>query len=287
MGMRFSRSEVLLRLQNKLAAGHAVIAAGAGTGISAKCEEKGGVDLIMVYNSGRFRMSGLPSVAGILSYGDANEIVMQMGERQILPVVRKTPVIAGVNGTDPTRSIERFLEKVKEVGFAGVINFPTVAVFDGNFRRKIESLGLGYSREIEMLKIAKELDLFTMAYAFTSDEAVLASRADIDVVVAHMGTTMGGSVGVGEELSMTIDSAIEGVREICRAVKNANRRPILLIHGGPFSTVENVARALESTDAAGFVGASSIERVPVEEAIEQTTRSFCSLKIRRDSFDKG
>ncbi|NOY07757.1 MAG: phosphoenolpyruvate hydrolase family protein [Spirochaetes bacterium] len=279
MAVRFSRGEVLLRLRKKIDRGQAVIAAGAGTGISAKCEEKGGVDLIAVYNSGYFRMSGLPSVIGMLPYGDANSIVMNMGERLILPVVKDTPVIAGINGTDPTRDIGLFLKKIKDTGFSGVINFPTVAVFDGNFRRKIEFLGLSYAREMEMLKNAGDMDLFTMAYAFTPEEAAMAGRAGTDAIIAHMGTTIGGSVGVNEDLSMTIDNAVDRIQMIFRAVKDTGSRAILMIHGGPLSAVDDVARVFKRTDAAGFVGASSMERVPVEQAIERTARSFCSLKI--------
>ena len=281
MAVRFSRDDVLLRLKKKIDNGQAVIAAGAGTGISAKCEEKGGVDLIAVYNSGYFRMSGLPSVIGMLPYGDANGIVMNMGERLILPVVKSTPVIAGVNGTDPTRDIGLFLKKIKDTGFSGVINFPTVAVFDGNFRRKIESLGLSYAREMEMLKDAGGMDLFTMAYAFTPEEAAMAGSAGTDAVIAHMGTTIGGSVGVKEDMSITIDDAVDRIQAIFRAVKDTGSRAILMIHGGPLSAVDDVARVFKRTDAVGFVGASSMERVPVEQAIEETARSFCSLKIGR------
>ena len=282
MAARFSRDEILSRLKKKIDNGEAIIAAGAGTGISAKCEERGGVDLIVVYNSGYFRMSGLPSVVGMLPYGDANGIVMHLGERLILPVVKNTPVIAGVNGTDPTRNIKLFLKKIKDTGFAGVINFPTVAVFDGNFRRKIEFLGLSYAREIEMLKDAKEYDLFTMAYVFTPEEATLAGNAGIDVVIAHMGTTIGGSVGVTENLSVTMDTAVSRIKTIFHAVRDTGSEAILMIHGGPLLTVNDVALVFKKTGASGFVGASSMERVPVEDAIERTVRNFCNLKIETD-----
>ncbi len=268
----YTRTHVLNRLQTELDAAKPLLAVGAGTGITAKFAEQGGADIIIIYNSGRYRMSGFGSCAGLLAYGDANAIVMEMGEREVLPVVEETPVIAGVNGTDPTRRMSNFLKRVRDVGFDGVNNFPTVGVIDGTFRRTLEETGMGFYKEVEMIGIARDMELFTIVYVFNPAEAESMASVGADVIIAHMGTTVGGTIGA--ETAFTLEDAAVSVQEICDAAKTCNPDVICLAHGGPISKAPEAAFINERTDTVGFVGASSIERFACEESIPRVTASF-------------
>ena len=277
MGHRFARDEVEGRLRATIAAGSPIIVAGAGNGLSAKCSEIGGIDLIVVYNSGKFRMDGLPSISGLMPYGNANDIVLDLGENHVLPAVKKTPVIAGVCGTDPTRNMRKFLERLHEVGFSGVINYPTVCRFDGNIRRDFESVGLGFAREVEMIAAARDVGLYTTCYVRTGEEGSQMAKAGVDLVVPHVGLTSGGTIGGGE--AMSLDEAATATQSIIDAVHAVNSNVIVLAHGGPMESSKDVAYVLERTTAQGFVGASSIERLPVEDAIVGVVRAFKSLSM--------
>jgi predicted TIM-barrel enzyme len=272
--MGFTREEVLARLRRQVSRGRPIVGAGAGTGISAKFIERGGADLIIVYNSGRFRMAGHSSMCGLLPLGDANDIVMQMGEREILPVVQDTPVIAGVNGTDPTRDMRRLLRAVAAVGFSGVNNFPTVGLYDGRIREELEASGLGFQREVDMIATAHELGLFTIVYVFTAQEAAAMAAVGADAVIAHMGLTVGGSIGMSREGAFTLEDSCERVQAIGEAALKANEEAIVLCHGGPIATAEDAEYVMQRSNAVGFVGASSMERLPVEEALTRTTAAF-------------
>lgn len=274
---QYTRHELLARLRDRLGSGHIIVAAGAGTGISAKFEEAGGADLLLVFNSGLYRMHGLGSLSGLLAYGDANAIALEMGERHVLPVVKETPVICSVNGTDPTRVMRVHLRRIVEAGFSGVNNFPTVGLIDGNFRATLEKTGMGYDKEAEMIALAHELDIFTMAYAFNAAEARMMAEAGCDLLLAHVGLTAGGSIGAAE--TMTLEQAAALVGEM-RAAALAVRPDILtLCHGGPIAAPEDVERLLQLVPVEGFVGASSMERLPVERGIEETTRRFASIRL--------
>ena len=277
----YTREEVLARLRRTLDAGEPIIAAGAGTGISAKFIERGGADLIIIYNSGRYRMAGHGSAAGLLAYGDANAIVMEMGEREVLPVVQEVPVIAGVNGTDPTRRMWHFLKQVEAMGFSGVNNFPTVGVIDGRFRTVLEETGMGFYKEVEMIGIAHRMGLFTIVYVFNEEESRAMAEAGADVLIAHCNTTVGGSIGV--QTAMTLDEAAEFVQRIIDAGRAINPEAIFLSHGGPIATPEDAAYINEHTDAVGFVGASSLERLATEQAIEAITQEFKRIPVRRQT----
>jgi len=256
-------------------AGQIVVGAGAGTGISAKCEEAGGADVIVVYNSGRFRMAGRGSLSGIMPYGDANAIVMEMAG-EVLTVVRDTPVLAGVCGTDPFRKMDYYLKQIRDIGFSGVQNFPTVGLIDGNFRLNLEETGMSYSKEVDMVRLARQLDLFTSPYVFNRDEACRMAEAGADLIVAHMGLTTKGSIGA--RTSMSLQEATERVQEIADAVLSENRDAIVLCHGGPISEPEDVAYVLGKTSGvAGFYGASSMERLPTEKAIVEQVREFAQI----------
>ncbi len=278
-GMGFTREEVLARLRRQVGGGHAVVGAGAGTGISAKFIEHGGADLIIIYNSGRFRMAGHSSMCGLLALGDANAIVMDMGEREVLPVVQRTPVIAGINGTDPTRQMRVLLGQARAAGFSGVNNFPTVGLFDGRIRQELEASGMGFEREVEMIATAHELGLFTVVYVFTPDEAKAMAAVGADAIIAHMGLTVGGSIGMSAEGAFTLDDACERVQAIGEAALRENPEAILLCHGGPIATPEDAAYVIGRTNAVGFVGASSMERLPVETALTETTAAFKNIRI--------
>ncbi len=271
-----NRQQVLQRLRSKLASGHIIVAAGAGTGISAKFEEAGGADLLLVFNSGRYRMHGLGSLAGLLAYGDANAIALEMGERQILPVVREVPVICSVNGTDPTRVMRTFLQQVMAAGFSGVNNFPTVGLIDGNFRAQLEQTGMGYGKEVEMIALAHEMDIFTMAYAFNAEEARQMAKAGCDVLVAHVGLTAGGAIGAAH--AMTLDEAAALVGRMAEAAHAINPEMLILCHGGPIAEPADVEAILKLIPIDGFVGASSMERLPVEAGIRATTAAFAAIK---------
>ncbi|HET7415632.1 MAG TPA: phosphoenolpyruvate hydrolase family protein [Arthrobacter sp.] len=277
--MRYPRSEVVHRLNRQVAGGHAIIAAGAGTGISAKFVEAGGGDLVIVYNSGRFRMAGHSSMAGLLAFGDANAIVYEMGTREVLPAVREVPVIAGVNGTDPTRDMQRLLVDLSDAGFSGINNFPTIGLFDGNVRLDFEATGLGFDKEVEMIRLAHSLDLFTIVYVFNPVEARDMAAAGADVVIAHMGVTVGGSTGVSRGQAADLSTIPDRVDAIGKAAIKENPEILLLCHGGPIATVPDAEYVLSNSSAVGFVGASSMERLPVEEAIAQTTRKFKEIPL--------
>jgi predicted TIM-barrel enzyme len=273
-----SRTEILARFRRKIAAGKPIIGGGAGTGISAKFEEAGGIDLIVIYNSGRFRMAGHGSLAGLLPYGDANAIVMEMAA-EVLPVTRKTPVLAGVCGTDPLRLMDRFLAQVKAAGFAGVQNFPTVGLIDGDFRVSLEETGFGYGKEVEMIACARQMDLLTTPYVFNTDDAVAMARAGADILVAHMGVTVAGSIGA--KTAKTLDDSVRLVDQITAAAKSVRDDVIMLCHGGPIAEPEDAAYVLQRCRAVdGFYGASSMERLPTERAIREQTERFTRISRR-------
>jgi predicted TIM-barrel enzyme len=268
----FSRSECLRRLRSVVEHGQPIIGSGAGTGLSAKCAEAGGADLIVIYNSGRFRMAGCGSLAGLMPYGDANAIVMEMG-REVLPVVRNTPVVAGVCGTDPFRLKDVFLRQIKEAGFSGVQNFPTVGLCDGNFRANLEETGMGYDQEVEMIAQAGRLGLLTTPYVFNAEEARMMAEAGADVLVAHAGLTTKGMIGA--KSAMTLDQAAELAQRIADAGKSVNPEILVLCHGGPIAEPEDAAYVLKHTRGIhGFFGASSIERLPTEVAITAQVKKF-------------
>jgi predicted TIM-barrel enzyme len=271
-----TRQEILDRFHRKVAAGQPIVGGGAGTGISAKFEEAGGIDLIVIYNSGRFRMAGHGSLAGLMPFGDANAIVMDMA-REVLPVVRHTPVLAGVCATDPMRRMERFLIEVRDIGFTGVQNFPTVGLIDGSFRVNLEETNFGYPREVEMVRLARELDLLTTPYVFCPEDAVAMTQAGADVLVAHMGLTTSGSIGA--KTAKTLDQSVELIDRITGAAKSIRPDVIVLCHGGPIAEpadAEYVIRHCRAVD--GFYGASSMERLPTERAIRQQTEEFVRIK---------
>ncbi len=272
------REEILVRLRAKVAAGQPIVGGGAGTGISAKMSEAGGVDLLVIYNSGRFRMAGRGSLAGMLPYGDANAIVMDMA-REVLPVVRHTPVLAGVCGTDPFRIIPRFLRDVAAAGFAGVQNFPTVGLFDGVFRQNLEETGMGFGLEVDLIRAARELDLLTTPYAFTPDEAQAMAAAGADIVIAHLGLTTKGTIGAGTAVDLATGAKL--VQAMHDAARRERANVLVLCHGGPIAEPEDAQFILDHTQGVvGFYGASSMERLPVEPAIENRVREFTRLKVR-------
>jgi predicted TIM-barrel enzyme len=277
-GNPYTREEVRDRLRATLNDKKAIIAAGAGTGISAKFIEKGGADLIIIYNSGRFRMAGHGSTAGLMAYGDANAVAMEIGEFEVLPVVDEIPVICGVHGSDPRRRMWHHLLKVKEMGFSGINNFPTHCIVDGHFRQVLEETGMGFEKEVEMVRLASKMDLFSIVYVATPDEARQMAEVGADAIIAHVGTTVGGSVGVtGATCSM--DEAIERTQAIIDAGKAVNPDVFFLTHGGPVNTPDDVREVLDRTTAQGFVGASSLERMGVEESLTELTRRFKALTL--------
>jgi predicted TIM-barrel enzyme len=273
-----TRDEALGRLRAEIAAGRPVIGAGAGTGLSAKCAEAGGTDLIIIYNSGRYRMAGRGSLSGLLPYGDANAIVVDMA-REVLPVVKTTPVLAGVCGTDPFRLMPVFLDELRRIGFSGVQNFPTVGLFDGTFRVNLEETGMGYGKEVAMIAAARELDLLTCPYVFTPEEAEQMARAGADVLIPHMGLTTKGSIGA--KSALTLEAAAKRVQELADAAKAVNPDVLVLCHGGPISEPADVRYVLDHTKGiVGFFGASSIERLPTEVAITGCVKQFKGLKLK-------
>jgi predicted TIM-barrel enzyme len=275
--MAFTRQQVLERLRAQIDKGVPIIGGGAGTGISAKCEEAGGVDLMVIYNSGRFRMAGRGSLAGCMPYGDANAIVVEMAG-EVLTVVKDTPVLAGVCGTDPFRQMPIFLKQVAEIGFSGVQNFPTVGLCDGVFRANLEETGMGYGLEVDMIRIAHDMDLFTTPYAFNTDESEQMAGAGADVVVAHMGLTTKGSIGAHS--AKTLDDCVGDIQAICDAAKAVNPDVIVLCHGGPVSMPEDAEYVLQRTKGVhGFYGASSMERLPTEVAIREQMESFKAVRF--------
>ena len=276
-----NRSQVLEKLKQQIEAGSPIIGGGAGAGISAKSAEAGGIDLIIIYNSGRYRMAGRGSLAGLMPYGDANQIVVEMG-REVVPIVKDTPVLAGVCGTDPFRQMDVFLQDLKRQGFAGVQNFPTVGLCDGTFRQNLEETGMGYDLEVEMIRQAHELDLVTTPYVFNEEDAVAMAKAGADVLVAHMGLTTKGTIGASTAL--TLDESAERVQKIHDAGKEVNPDIIVLCHGGPISEPEDAEYVLSRTKGvAGFFGASSIERLPTEKAISGQVERFKSINNKQFS----
>lgn len=273
--MAIQRQEILNRLRSQVEQGRFLVGAGAGTGLSAKCAEEGGVDLIIIYNSGRYRMAGRGSLAGLMPYGDANQIVMDMGG-EVLPIVKDTPVLAGVCGTDPFRLMDVYLKQLKEMGFSGVQNFPTVGLIDGTFRQNLEETGMGYHLEVEMIRKAHELDLLTTPYVFNEDDAIQMAKAGADVLVAHVGLTTKGSIGAKTALSL--DESADLVQRIYEAGKSINPDILVICHGGPISEPKDVEYVLGKTNGiAGFFGASSVERLPTEIAITEQVKRFKSL----------
>jgi predicted TIM-barrel enzyme len=273
--MQIPREESLRRLRQSVADGKPIIGAGAGTGLSAKCSEMGGVDLIIIYNSGRYRMAGRGSLAGLLSYGDANAIVVDMA-REVLPIVKNTPVLAGVCGTDPFREMPIFLKQLMEIGFSGVQNFPTVGIIDGVFRQNLEETGMGYDLEVDMIRLAHEMDILTCPYIFNEDESRKMAQAGADVLVAHMGLTTKGSIGA--KTSLTLDESVKRVQALHDVAKEVNPDIIVLCHGGHISEPEDAQYVLKNTKGVvGFFGASSVERLPTEKAITGQVRSFKNI----------
>ncbi len=273
-----SKQEIMNRLRDQVSRGIPIIGAGAGTGISAVCEEAGGADLIIIYNSGRFRMAGRGSISGLMPYGDANQIVMEMAG-EVIPVVKNVPVLAGVCGTDPFRQMPQFLMKLKnEFGFKGVQNFPTVGLYEGRLRQNMEETGMGYDKEVEMIRIASELDLLTTPYVFTPEESRAMAEAGADIIVAHVGTTLKGFIGA--QSTMTLDEACRAIQDMADAAKEVNPDVLVICHGGPIADIDDVKYVLAHTKGiAGFYGASSMERLPVEEAITENTRKFKALSL--------
>ena len=276
----FTREECLRRLQDQIKKGKPIIGGGAGTGISAKCAAEGGIDLIIIYNSGRFRMAGRGSLAGVMPYGDANQIVMDMA-REVLPIVQNTPVLAGVCGTDPFRIMKYFLRDVQNSGFSGVQNFPTVGLIDKNsiFRQSLEETGMGYGLEVEMIRCAHDMNLLTCPYVFDEEQAVAMAKAGADVLIPHMGLTTKGSIGA--HTAMTLQQAAQQVQSICDAAKRVRPDILVLCHGGPISEPDDARFILENTKGVvGFFGASSIERLPTELAITHCVRQFKAIAVK-------
>ena len=275
--MQFKREEILKRLRDIIDSGRPIIGGGAGTGISAKCEEAGGIDLIVIYNSGRYRMAGRGSLAGLMPYGDANQIVVEMAS-EVLPVVKNVPVLAGVCGTDPFRLMDVFLKQLMDIGFSGVQNFPTVGIMDGVYRQNLEETGMGYGLEVEMIRKARELDIFTTPYAFNEEEAEQMAEAGADILVAHMGLTTKGTIGA--QTALTIEDAAKRVQSLHDAAKSVNPDVLVICHGGPIAEPEDAKYVLENTEGvAGFCGASSMERLPTERAITEQIEAFKQITL--------
>ena len=271
-----TRQEILKNFKDRRAQGEILLGVGAGTGITAKSSEAGGADMLIIYNSGRYRMAGRGSLAGLLSYGDANQIVVEMGA-EVLPVVKHTPVLAGVCGTDPFRLMDKFLKQLKDMGFAGVQNFPTVGLIDGVFRQNLEETGMGYGLEVDMIRTAHELDMLTTPYMFDTTQAQEMAQAGADIVVAHMGLTTKGTIGA--TTALTLDDSVKRVQDICDAVKAVNSEAMVICHGGPIAEPEDARYVIEHTrNVDGFFGASSIERLAAERGIKAQTEAFKSIR---------
>jgi predicted TIM-barrel enzyme len=273
---RIPRKEILERLRGQIRRGEPIVGGGAGTGLSAKCEEAGGIDLIVIYNSGRYRMAGRGSLAGLLAYGNANEVVVEMA-REVLPVVTRTPVLAGVNGTDPFMITDRFLRELGDLGFSGVQNFPTVGLIDGTFRANLEETGMGYALEVELIRAAHALDLLTTPYVFSERDAAEMARAGADIIVCHMGLTSGGTIGAQTALALT--ACVPLITRWAEAARAVREDVIVLCHGGPIARPEDARYVLQQCPPChGFYGASSMERLPAEEALIETTRRFKAIR---------
>lgn len=280
IGNPYTRDEVIQRLKTTLAKGEPIIAAGAGTGISAKFIEQGGADLIIIYNSGRFRMAGHGSTAGLMAYGDANAVAMEIGEYEVLPVVKEVPVICGVHASDPRRRMWHWLLQVKDMGFSGVNNFPTHTIVDGKFRQILEETGMSVEKEFEMIALANKMDLFSIVYVDSTDEAKRMAESGADAIIAHVGTTIGGSIGV-VDATMSLSEAAERTQAIIDAASTVRKDIFFLSHGGPISSPADAAYINEQTDTVGFVGASSLERMAVEQSLIDLTREFKSIPLNR------
>lgn len=285
MSRYYERSEVLRRLDDQIRSGSPVLAVGAGTGISAKFAERGGADLIGVYNSGQYRMNGHGSLAGLMPYGDANGIVVELGARTVLPVVVDTPVIAGICGSDPTRDMRLYLDQLRSLNFSGVMNFPTVGLIDADsrFRRELEDTGMGYDKEVAALVMAREAGLFTLGYAFTPEEGRQVASAGVDVVIAHMGLTRGGSIGSGYSAEADLADAATLVNAIGSAARAEHPDVLLFAHGGAIAEPDDTQYIYDHTGAVGFLGASSVERLPVERPLQDTAAAFKSKRLASTS----
>ena len=276
--MRFQRQELLDKFRAMIARGEPIVGGGAGTGLSAKCEEAGGIDLIVIYNSGRYRMAGRGSLAGLLAYGNANEIVVEMAA-EVLPVVKHTPVLAGVNGTDPFCNFDYFLRQLKDLGFAGVQNFPTVGLIDGTFRANLEETGMGYALEVDMIRQARELDLLTTPYVFNEADARAMAEAGADIIVCHMGLTTGGNIGA--ETTLTLQDCVPQINTWTAAARDVRDDVIVLCHGGPIAEPDDARFILANCPGCnGFYGASSMERLPTERALTEQTKKFKQIGNR-------
>ncbi|MEY3829834.1 MAG: hypothetical protein RL636_1535 [Verrucomicrobiota bacterium] len=282
-GNPYTRTEVIERLRDTMSKGKAIIAAGAGTGISAKFIERGGADLVIVYNSGRFRMAGHGSTAGMMAYGDANAVAMEIGEYEVLPVVEEIPVICGVHATDPRRRMWHWLGKVKDMGFSGINNFPTHTIIDGKFRQILEETGMSVKKEFETVALARKMEMFTIVYVGSPEESRAMAEAGADVIIAHVGTTVGGSIGV-TNATMSLPEAAKITQGIIDAAKSVRKDLIFLSHGGPINTPEDAAFINEHTDTDGFVGASSLERMAVEHSLTELTQRFKQIPVKRMHF---
>ena len=282
-GNPYTRTEVIARLRDTMSKGKPIIAAGAGTGISAKFIERGGADLVIVYNSGRFRMAGHGSTAGMMAYGDANAVAMEIGEYEVLPVVEEIPVICGVHATDPRRRMWHWLGKVKDMGFSGINNFPTHTIIDGKFRQILEETGMSVKKEFETVTLARKMDMFTIVYVGSPEDSKAMAEAGADVIIAHVGTTVGGSIGV-TNATMSLPEAAKITQGIIDAAKSVRKDLIFLSHGGPINTPEDAAFINEHTDTDGFVGASSLERMAVEQSLTELTQRFKQIPVKRKFF---
>jgi len=282
-GNPYTRTEVIERLRDTMSKGKPIIAAGAGTGISAKFIERGGADLVIVYNSGRFRMAGHGSTAGMMAYGDANAVAMEIGEYEVLPVVEEIPVICGVHATDPRRRMWHWLGKVKDMGFSGINNFPTHTIIDGKFRQILEETGMSVKKEFETVALARKMEMFTIVYVGSPEESKAMAEAGADVIIAHVGTTVGGSIGV-TNATMSLPEAAKITQGIIAAAKSVRKDLIFLSHGGPINTPDDAAFINEHTDTDGFVGASSLERMAVEQSLTDLTKRFKQIPVKRKFF---
>ena len=278
-GNPYTRREVVERLRATLKRGEPIIAAGAGTGISAKFIERGGADLIIIYNSGRFRMAGHGSTAGLMAYGDANAVAMEIGEHEVLPIVEEIPVICGLHATDPRRRMWHWLLQVKAMGFSGVNNFPTHCIVDGQFRQVLEETGMSVEKEFEMVTLARKMDLFSIVYVSTPAESAAMAKAGADAIIAHVGTTVGGSIGVRGAV-VTMEESVKRVQAVIDAGRRVRKDIFFLSHGGPISTPEDAAFINQHTDAVGFVGASSLERLALEDSLTNLTRRFKAIPVK-------
>jgi predicted TIM-barrel enzyme len=279
MAKQYTKAEVTKRLKDTIASGKPVVIAGAGTGISGKFAERGGVDLVGVYNSGLYRMDGNGSLAGLMPYGNANQIVIELAHR-VFPQIKEAPMIAGICGSDPTREMRPYLKQLKDLGFSAVMNFPTVGLIDGRFRKELEDTGMGYGVEIGALQMAAELDMFTLGYAFNEEEAGMVGEAGLDVLICHMGLTTGGAIGSKYSEEVSLEKCAELIKRMAAEARKGNPDIMIFAHGGPVSSPEDTGYIYQHTDAVGFLGASSIERIPIEQPLTDAVKKFKNQKIK-------